>query len=188
MKKTISLLSVLALFSVFSCEKKEDAAAAQSQTPADQTEQAPEPAAAVEEEVVDQAPEPAAVEEEAVIEEELADSEDEEPISSASAEEFRTSLDKMVANLTGIADILEGIKDEVTAKAAVEKLQALKPESERVQGELERLGRPSAEVESALKGEYEAKMNTLEQRVQKVMMSLSQEHPELLKIIVPALQ
>lgn len=174
MKKTISLLSVLALFSVFSCEKKEDAAAAQSQTPADQTEQAPEPAAAVEEE--------------AVIEEELADSEDEEPISSASAEEFRTSLDKMVANLTGIADILEGIKDEVTAKAAVEKLQALKPESERVQGELERLGRPSAEVESALKGEYEAKMNTLEQRVQKVMMSLSQEHPELLKIIVPALQ
>lgn len=84
-----------------------------------------------------------------------------------------TALEQMVT-------LIEGVKDEKTANAALPKMEKLGEQMKALQSKAIKLGQPSAEMQETLKAEFETKMMGLIQRLMSASMKL-QTLPEATK-------
>jgi PHP family Zn ribbon phosphoesterase len=70
---------------------------------------------------------------------------------------MRESIDKMKE----MVDIFKGITDEASANAAKPKLKKLGEEMKAIKAKADKLGKPTAEQQTALKAKYEPEMKQL---------------------------
>lgn len=88
-------------------------------------------------------------------------------------EETHDSItNKAVGKMEEFAKILEGVKDEASAKAAVSKLEALGEEMKKLKEQADKMGKPDADAEKKLKEKYEERMKTAMGKVMKESMRI----------------
>ena len=80
--------------------------------------------------------------------------------------------DQMVAKMGEMVDVVKGIKDEQSAKAARPKMQALKKDVDELKGKAEKLGKAPAATERKMKEKHEKELQRLMGEMQAEMMRI----------------
>lgn len=93
---------------------------------------------------------------------------------------------KTLAKMEETVKILEGVKDEASAKAAATKLEALGEEMKKMKEAHDKLGKPDTETEKKLKEKYEEQFKTVSTNLMKEMMRIA-TNPVLAKHIQDAM-
>ena len=83
--------------------------------------------------------------------------------------------DDMVVKLREMVDVVKGIKDAESAKAAKPKMQALKKETDALKARADKLGKPSAATERRMKEKHEQELQRLTGEMQVEMMRIIQD-------------
>ena len=86
-----------------------------------------------------------------------------------------------------MADIMVGVKDEATAKAAAEKILKLEPQLKFLGARAQKLGDPNPALEKELEAKYKPKMEEIQGKMLKAMIGLA-ENPEAAKHIQGAME
>ena len=83
--------------------------------------------------------------------------------------------DDMVAKMRQMVDVMKGVKDEDSAKAAKPKVQALAKELDELKAKSDKLGKPSPETEKKLKEKHEKEVEQLTGDLLKEMMRVGMD-------------
>lgn len=101
-------------------------------------------------------------------------------LSSCSRPTHESVTEGAVEVMEEMAEIMEGVDDEDSAKAAAKKIDKLADRMEKLKKQRDELGKPSQEEDEALKKKYEERMGKAMSRFLVAMAKL-QSKPELQK-------
>lgn len=91
-----------------------------------------------------------------------------------------------LSTMEEVVKVLEGVKDEASAKTAATKLEALGEEMKKMKEVHDKLGKPDAETEKKLKEKYEKRLSEVSQKLMQEMMRIA-TNPALGKHIQDAM-
>ena len=90
-------------------------------------------------------------------------------------ENHEAVADAQVATLRKLVDVVKGIKDEESAKAARPKLLALKKETDELKAKADKLGAVSAATDRRMTEKHEKELQRLQSEMQVEMMRIIQD-------------
>lgn len=103
----------------------------------------------------------------------------------ATAKDTYESVSKdMFGALDNFADVLATVKDEASAKAAIPKLDGLKPKFKALGKRIKAVGKPSPEQEKILQEKFKKEQEALQTKMMGAMAGFM-ANPQLLEIIKP---
>jgi hypothetical protein len=86
---------------------------------------------------------------------------------------YEGTMQKMLGQLNELSSVLEGVKDEASAKAAKPKLQKIGAEMQELKKQVDAMKKPTKEEEDALKKKYEPQMKDAVAKLMKESMRVA---------------